>query len=131
MRRFALALAVTVLGAATFSGLAMAGDAPDLRGTWRGYSDQVSAKHGYVERENTINITDQNGRRFRGTVTHAGGTEKFIGIIRSKNKKFYWVDVEDDGIVFGKIIRPDVLETCYLDAGEDAVAGCSTLVRQR
>ena len=131
MRKLTLAFAAAVLGAAAFFGFAKAHDVPDLTGAWIGHSVQVSAKHGYVERENTINITDQNGRRFQGTVTHAGGTEKFIGIIGSKYRKFYWVDVEDDGIVFGKILRRDVLETCYLDPGQDAVAGCSTLVRQR
>jgi hypothetical protein len=120
-----------LVGAVAFCGVAAAGDAPDLTGTWRGYSVQITNQQGYRAQENTITITDQNGRRFRGEVKHAGGTENFIGVIRSNNRKFYWVDVEDEGHVVGEIIRPNVIETCYLDAGEDAVAGCTLLTRQR
>lgn len=131
------ACAACLIAVAGFAGSAAArgggggGGVVDLTGTWKGYSDQITKKDGYVERENTITITDQKGRRFKGTVTHAGGTEEFIGIIRAHHGKFYWVDVDDDGIVFGRVVGPDVIETCYLDPGEDAVAGCSTLVRQR
>lgn len=131
MRKVALACLAAALGTAGFAGSAAAGEAPDLRGKWRGTTQQVTNEQGYREHENTIEITDQAGRRFVGTVTHGGGTEKFIGVIRSDNKTLYWVDVEDDGQVIGELIRPGVMETCYLDAGTDAVAGCSILTHQR
>lgn len=126
---FAIASAIALGGATLYSPAASAG-APDLKGEWRGYTAQITSETDYYSRENVINITDQNGRRFEGSVKHAGGTEEFIGVIRSDNKTFYWVDLADDGRVHGKVIGEDVIETCYLDAGEDAVAGCTILTRR-
>lgn len=124
------ALAIGAIAGAVLSTPAAAGGTPNLQGEWRGYTAQITKDTDYRAYENVINITDQNGRRFEGTVKHAGGTENFIGVIRSNNKTFYWVDTSDDGKVFGKVLGADVIETCYLDSGEDAVAGCSILTRR-
>ena len=79
---------------------------------------------------NTQKITDQKDRVFKGHVIHKGGTEEFVGVIKSDYKNFYWADSSnDDGKVIGTIIKKNKIETCYLDSGRDAIAGCSILER--
>ncbi len=121
-----------VLGAVALSGLASADSpgVPDMMGTWSGDNRTISAAEGYRVRKKSVNVTEQQGRRFKGTVDYADGTDRFIGILRSDNKSFMWVDIESQGHVFGEIVSPGVIEACYLHTGEDAVAGCSILVKQ-
>ena len=38
---------------------------------------------------------------------------------------------DDDGKVIGRILKKNKIETCYLDSGKDAVAGCSILKRAK
>lgn len=129
MRKTALILA-TVLAAALPLGAAMA-QTPDLRGAWKGKSEQVNAKTEFLERDVVVGVLDQKGNRFWGTTTHGGVTEKFVGVMRSDGKSFYWVDVDDNGIVEGIVMGPDKLETCYLEPGDHAIAACSILNRQK
>ncbi|MGB8275241.1 MAG: hypothetical protein WCF16_08255, partial [Alphaproteobacteria bacterium] len=104
---------------------------PDLTGKWHGHHYAVTVSEGYVDRENTITVTEQKGNRFTGTVEHGGVSENFIGIIRNNNRTFYWVDTKDSGIVQGEVIRSGIIETCYLEAGANGVAGCTVLVREQ
>ena len=70
-------------------------------------------------------------RLFKGFVIHKGGKEAFVGVIKSDSKNFFWADSsDDDGKVIGTILKKNKIETCYLDSGKDAVAGCSILLRQ-
>ena len=76
------------------------------------------------------NITEQKSRVFRGFVIHKNGKEEFVGVIKSNHKDFFWADSsDDDGKVIGTILDKKTIETCYLDSGRDAVAGCSILKR--
>ena len=61
-----------------------------------------------------------------------GGKEDFVGVIKSDYKNFYWADSSnDDGKVIGTILKKNKIETCYLDSGRDAIAGCSILERMK
>jgi hypothetical protein len=104
--------------------------APDLRGQWAGKSDEVNAKNEFFQRDISIGILDQNGRVFWGTVSHMGVTEKFIGVIRSDNKTFYLVDVDDQGMAEGEILGPDQIESCHFESGHHAIASCTLLGRK-
>ena len=103
---------------------------PNLVGNWEGENIKSTLKKGFLKSKNIIEITEQNNRLFKGYVIHKGGKEAFVGVIRSDHKNFYWADSSnDDGKVIGTILRKNKIETCYLDSGRDAVAGCSILLR--
>ena len=103
---------------------------PNLIGKWQGENIKSSLKKGFVKSNNVVEITEQKNRLFKGYVIHKGGKEAFVGVIRSDYKNFYWADSSnDDGKVIGTILKKNKIETCYLDSGRDAVAGCSILLR--
>ena len=103
---------------------------PNLIGKWQGENIKSSLKKGFVKSNNVVEITKQKNRLFKGYVIHKGGKEAFVGVIRSDYKNFYWADSSnDDGKVIGTILKKNKIETCYLDSGRDAVAGCSILLR--
>ena len=104
---------------------------PNLIGKWQGENIQSTLKHGFIKSKNTVEITEQRNRLFRGYVVHKGGKEAFVGVIKSDYKNFYWADSSnDDGKVIGTILNKNKIETCYLDSGKDAIAGCSILLRE-
>ena len=105
---------------------------PNLMGKWEGVNIKSTLKKGFVRSKNIVEITDQNDRLFKGHVIHKGGKEEFVGVIKSDYKSFYWADSSnDDGKVIGTILKKNKIETCYLDSGKDAVAGCSILIRMK
>ena len=104
---------------------------PNLIGKWQGENIKSSLKKGFVKSNNVVEITKQKNRLFKGYVIHKGGKEAFVGVIRSDYKNFYWADSSnDDGKVIGIILKKNKIETCYLDSGKDAIAGCSILLRE-
>jgi len=104
---------------------------PNLIGKWQGENIKSSLKKGFVKSNNVVEITEQKNRLFKGYVIHKGGKEAFVGVIRSDYKNFYWADSSnDDGKVIGTILNKNKIETCYLDSGKDAIAGCSILLRE-
>ena len=104
---------------------------PNLIGKWQGENIKSSLKKGFVKSNNVVEITEQKNRLFKGYVIHKGGKEAFVGVIKSDYKNFYWADSSnDDGKVIGTILKKNKIETCYLDSGRDAVAGCSILLRK-
>ena len=103
---------------------------PNLIGKWQGENIKSSLKKGFVKSNNVVEITEQKNRLFKGYVIHKGGKEAFVGVIKSDYINFYWADSSnDDGKVIGTILKKNKIETCYLDSGRDAVAGCSILLR--
>ena len=104
---------------------------PNLVGKWEGENIKSTLKKGFVRSNNVVEITEQRNRLFKGYVIHKGGKEAFVGVIRSDYINFYWADSSnDDGKVIGIILQKNKIETCYLDSGRDAVAGCSILLRK-
>ena len=104
---------------------------PNLIGKWQGENIKSSLKKGFVKSNNVVEITEQKNRLFKGYVIHKGGKEAFVGVIKSDYKNFYWADSSnDDGKVIGTILKKNKIETCYLDSGKDAIAGCSILLRE-
>ncbi|MBL6934761.1 MAG: hypothetical protein ISR48_05055 [Alphaproteobacteria bacterium] len=132
MKKLPLFSIIAAIGALALTGFAAPAwaEAPDLRGLWKGQNDTVSVKEGYRHREKSINITDQNGRRFKGTVDYSDGTNSFVGVLRGDNKTLIWADIGEDGHVFGTLLNPGVMEACYVNTGAAAVAGCAILIQQ-
>ena len=54
---------------------------PNLIGKWQGENIQSTLKHGFIKSKNTVEITEQRNRLFRGYVVHKGGKEAFVGVI--------------------------------------------------
>ena len=105
---------------------------PNLIGKWEGENIKSTLKKGFVKSNNVVEITEQRNRLFKGYVIHKGGKEEFVGVIKSDYINFYWADSgNDDGKVIGTILKKNKIETCYLDSGRDAVAGCSILLRKK
>ena len=106
-------------------------DIPKLIGTWSGKNVTVSDSKGYKEWDNkTIKITEQKDRRFRGTFTYADGTKNFFGVIYPDNISFTWVSTPSKGFVQGRILDGNTIGACYVEAYEQATAGCATLKRE-
>ncbi len=105
---------------------------PNLVGKWEGENIKSTLKKGFVRSKNIVEITEQANRLFKGFVIHKNGKEAFVGVIKSDYKTFYWADSSnDDGKVIGTILKKNKkIETCYLDSGRDAIAGCSILIKQ-
>lgn len=111
---------------------AAADDIPNLVGTWVGENRTVSDKKGYkIWGEKTVEITEQQDRRFRGHFTYPAGTKKFFGIIYPDNTSFTWVASDSKGYNHGRILGPDRIAACYVESGEDATAGCAELTRRK
>ncbi len=105
-------------------------DIPDLVGKWSGKNNTVSGKKGYLTRDKNIEITEQKGRRFKGTYSYSEGTVNFFGVIYPDNKSFTWVSHGSRGYNHGRILSNNQISACYIEAGLDATAGCAELTRQ-
>lgn len=104
-------------------------DGPSLLGTWSGKTDSIGDIFGLRTRDRTVHITEQTDRRFRGYFTYEAGRKDFFGIIFPDNTSFAWVSPTSKGEVHGRILGPDHIAACYVEAGPDATAGCSDLTR--
>ncbi len=106
--------------------VAVAGEAPDLTGTWTGKS--VGIKHGKTDAkahkdeadlgkvsslDMTLTIKSQDGRVFTGTHGSPKFSERILGVVSVDNKSLYLVD--EDNHYFGKILGPDKLEMVYME----------------
>ena len=105
---------------------------PNLVGSWVGENRTVSDKKGYkIWGEKTVEITEQQDRRFRGHFTYPEGTKNFFGVIYPDNVSFTWVASDSKGYNHGRILGPDKIAACYVESGEDATAGCAELARKK
>ncbi len=102
---------------------------PNLIGTWDGNADTIGDIYGLRSRRRTVHITEQTDRRFRGYFTYDEGKITFFGIIYPDNVTFTWVNPKSKGYNNGHIFAPDHISACYVEAGEQATAGCSDLKR--
>ena len=102
---------------------------PSLIGTWDGNADTIGDIYGLRSRRRTIHITEQTDRRFRGYFEYDEGKIAFFGIIYPGNVTFTWVNPKSKGYNHGHIFGPDHIAACYVEAGEQATAGCSDLKR--
>jgi hypothetical protein len=66
---------------------------------------------------------------FAGTSSTTRGKITFFGIIYPDNQTFTWVNPKSKGYNHGRIMGPDRIAACYVEAGEQATAGCSDLKR--
>ncbi len=103
---------------------------PDLIGEWYGKNNTYSELKGLKTWEKTINITQQNDRRFKGNFTYSDGTKNFYGIIHPDNITITWVASNSRGYNLGKILEKNKISACYVESGIDATVGCSELTRK-
>jgi hypothetical protein len=148
--------AIIILGTLLGSASAMAADIPDMKGTWRGKTQPIVAGKGgphwpenggtfdkpaLLERDMTIRITGQDGRRFWGESIVGGDAtagskdtaEPLIGSVSTSGENVMMADT--DGYFIGEL-SGGTLSYCYLQAGAKtgnqppAVATCLDVTRQ-
>ena len=103
---------------------------PNLLGEWKGINQTVSDAKGFQEWEKVVTISEQQDRRFRGNFEYSEGSVEFFGVIFPDNITFAWVSEKSKGYNVGKIMATDEISSCYIEAGEQATAGCVTLIRE-
>jgi hypothetical protein len=75
-------------------------------------------------------VTKQQGRVLHGTFTSPKATEKFVAVIGTDNKSFYYAD--EDGTMEGKIINKDRIDVFYHHVtSADTVIAVGTWTRKK
>jgi hypothetical protein len=104
---------------------AMAADLPDLTGNWLGVMDHVGYDKNTAWLPNetvsywpggevSLNITEQNGRLFSGTMIPNGSplsVEIVLGVLSVDNESITMVD--ENGYLWGNVISPTEIELNY------------------
>jgi hypothetical protein len=133
MKFAAALLAVSLFALSLFAKPGIAQDVPSIVGTWKGPSDGLSAKDGWVTGPVTLAVTEQRGRSFKARITYAspkGGdqTENIVGTFAPDGKAIYLA--ADDGIHIASL-QGTTLDACYLEPGDDdGLAVCARLEKQ-
>lgn len=139
MLRFA---SIAVFVTLTATSVAAETAIPDLRGTWKGDSESVifgggnphhsAGKPGEPDFRTlpfTLEVENQDGRRFYGTFSSPRSSEKIIGVV-SRNGTLYVAD--DEGYTHGTVLAADRIELCYLFVTKEArVASCTEMAKQK
>ena len=105
-------------------------DIPNIVGTWIGENKTLSELRGFRTWEKKVEITEQKGRRFKGTFSYTDGTKNFFGVIHPDNLTITWVASNSRGYNLGKLLTKNRLSACYVESGIDATAGCADLTRK-
>lgn len=130
--KFSALLIVSATLAISFVAPAMAADVPSLVGTWKGPSDGVGTEDGFRTGDVTIVVSEQKGRSFRAKILYPSDDgkeagEDILGTIAPDGRNVYFVG--DEGFHLSTL-SGTTLDVCYLEAAEDAFAGCSSLQKQ-
>ncbi len=132
--KFTTALfAATLIGAPLVAAPALAQQVPTITGTWKGQSDGLSKKYGWITGPVTLVVSEQRGRSFKATFTYAaqaGGdrTETIAGTFAPDGKSVFLAG--DDGIHIA-VLQGTTLDACYVEPGDnDGLAVCSHLEKQ-
>ena len=149
--------AIAVFCGLASASVAFAADVPDMKGVWIGKTQPIVAGKGgphwpeskgtfdkpaLVERDMTIRITGQDGRRFWGESIVGGDpsiggkptSEPFIGSVSTSGEKVMMADT--DGYFFGDL-SGNTLSYCYVQAGakqeggQPAVVTCLDVTKQQ
>jgi len=101
---------------------AVAGELPDLTGSWTGVMDYVGYDKNTAWLPNetvsywpggevSLNIEEQNGRSFSGTMIPSGSplsVEVVLGVLSVDNESITMVD--ENGYLWGRVISPTEIE---------------------
>jgi hypothetical protein len=120
----ALAVALLVMAPAS---------AQELVGTWKGAGDGASLDRGLWQGNGgSIVVTEQSGRAFKAQVVwqtpEGEGREDILGVIAPDGKTLHRVG--NDGHHMATLQSATVMDHCYVETGDDALAVCSRLERQ-
>ena len=129
----AMRFAAVLLVAHAFAAApAAADDIPNLVGTWVGENRTVSDKKGYkIWGEKTVEITEQQDRRFRGHFTYPAGTRSSsVSSIRTTPHSLGSPPTAK-ATTTAASSGPTVSPPAMWSSGEDATAGCAELTRRK
>ena len=123
-----------------FAAPALAGDIPDLRGAWRTTDHEgisTGSKHfpsadgkpRFVKAQFTMEIAEQDGRRFIGVKRSPKHEERIMGIIAYDNVTVHIL--EDEGAFHGRLLPDGSMELIYShDSGASKGIGIARYVRE-
>jgi hypothetical protein len=113
---------------------------PDISGTWKAEVQNLRPIDGKLVQsllEMTLKIEAQDGglirgnkhwKKLRGQGGNVAGVdlpeanEPFIGTLESDGRTVRMVEINDYGLMFGRVIGPDKLEVSYMEPYPHAVA---------
>ncbi|MEP9378462.1 hypothetical protein ABLE91_17230 [Aquabacter sp. CN5-332] len=125
--------AAAMLAATLIAAPAIAQEIPSITGTWKGQSDGLSKKDGWITGPVTLVVSEQRGRSFKARITYAspkGGeqNEDIVGTLTPDGKSVFLAG--DDGIHIA-VLQGTTLDACYLEPGDDdGLAVCARLQKQ-
>lgn len=136
-------LITSLLMMATCSSVALAADAPNLVGKWKGEATVVhlgTTPHRTPSKEGpnfaldplpvVFDIVEQKANHFHGTFKIRSTTETVIGSVRSDGKDGIMID--DDGQWFFTLSEPDKMDLCYYHVtATNKVVGCFPVRREK
>jgi hypothetical protein len=134
-------LSLSAFAIATFAAAASAQEVPSLVGTWSGTiaggarfgalnhdpaeKDPVFANRTKVW---TLTIEKQDGSGLIGTWSTAAKSERIVGVILRDNVSVMLAD--EDNTFDARLVTPNEMEVCALQAGAASIAVCYTMTRQ-
>jgi hypothetical protein len=144
--RKTLAVLVVMLGGVGVAIAQDAGSLPDLKGRWVGTSEAVvlgslgdtnhqpgdppKPKISSAEITVTIEIEEQEGRRFWGRAVWGQTEEPTLGVIGHDGRTILWQS--SDGASMGTLVDADTIEIVYSHATDEGlVAAANRYVRQK
>jgi hypothetical protein len=141
LRRADMRGLVAIAASIAFAGTANAQDYPDLKGTWAGTVEVVSAQLDpasvlgedatavdFSEVPVEVVIQRQKGRRFVGTVSGKSWSKHFVGAFDTADT-IVWA--EPNGHVSGRLLGSDTLDYCYLESKDfRQMTACAHLTRK-
>ena len=105
-----------------------------MRGQWKGTNEGVVLGSGMYHREGgkaaeprtvnkefTLDIKGQDGRRFWGEIVSKDDTGPLLGVIASDKQTIYYID-NTGGHVTGKLIGSGRFEICYLRPSKETMS---------
>lgn len=147
MRTLKTHLAIVVSAILAPTGV-MAGDIPNVIGTWKGKTHSIMVgqagslpagggtweKPLLFENDLVIEITNQEGRRFWGRHSVGGKPQGgFIAVIAVDGKEYAAID--EDGSSWGSFDGADRIRVCYTNVdspkSKNSVVGCTAVERQK
>lgn len=114
-------------------GPALGQSAPNLIGSWSGTQAIHGELYGFLERSETIVITEQQGQVFTGyreyTTSGVAYRETFSGVINSAGTKIYLAESEG-GLNFGDIVSDMEITMYVIQSGNNSFAGVVSLSKE-
>lgn len=126
-------IATAVMLATLFAGQAIAAEKVSLVGTWTGQRERIAKNDGLRDGTATLVITEQKGRTFKGYLNRSNKDgdvkEDLWGAFTPGGRLM--VGSDEEGIYSFALVNANMLDYCYVEAGNSPRSVCARLSRKR